>query len=83
LYSFASKTIQIFVDFSSFFCYYFGVELLTVKEVAKELEITVWRVHQLIKGNRLPAEKLGSQYVVKKQDLELVKNRTPGRPKKT
>lgn len=58
------------------------MELLTVKEVAKELGVTVWRVHQLIKDNRLPAEKLGSQYVVKKNDLELVKERTPGRPKK-
>lgn len=58
------------------------MELLTVKEVANELGITVWRVHQLIKADRLPAEKLGSQYVVKKNDLELVRERTPGRPKK-
>ena len=58
------------------------MELLTVKDVAKEIGVTVWRVHQLIKENRLPAEKLGSQYVVKREDLALIKDRKVGRPKK-
>lgn len=57
------------------------MELLTVKEVAEKLKISVWRVHQLIKEDRLPAEKLGFQYVIKESDLELVKDRKVGRPK--
>lgn len=74
--------MQVFVDFLRLFCYAFGVELLTVKDVAKELGVTVWRVHQLIKDQRLPAEKLGSQYVVKREDLALVEVRKAGRPRK-
>lgn len=58
------------------------MDLVTVKEAAEILNVTVGRVHQLINENRLPAEKLGSQYVVKKSDLELVNDRKPGRPKK-
>ncbi len=58
------------------------MDLLTVKDVAKRLQITVWRVHQLIQAGRLPAVKLGSQYVIKAADLRLVAYRKPGRPAK-
>lgn len=58
------------------------MNLLTVKEVSEKLNITVWRVHQLIKEQRLPAQKLGSQYVVKESDLAKVADRKVGRPKK-
>lgn len=74
--------MQILVDFSYKFCYAFDVDLLTVKDVAEKLEISVWRVHQLIREKRLPAEKLGSQYVIKEKDLQLVKDRPIGRPPK-
>ncbi|MEJ7847566.1 MAG: helix-turn-helix domain-containing protein [Pyrinomonadaceae bacterium] len=56
------------------------MDLLTVKDAAEKLQITVWRVHQLIKGGRIPAQKLGSQYVIQKADLKLVADRKPGRP---
>jgi excisionase family DNA binding protein len=57
--------------------------LLTVSDVAARLGVTVWRVHQLIKEKRLPAVKLGSQYVINEKDLELVKERKrTGRPPK-
>ena len=59
-----------------------AMKLLSVRDVADKLGVTVWRVHQLIKDGRLPAEKLGSQYVIKEKDLGLVSNRTPGRPPK-
>ena len=58
------------------------VELVTVKEAAQILGITIGRVHQLIADERLPAEKLGSQFTIKKADLELVRERKVGRPKK-
>ncbi|MDQ4121957.1 MAG: helix-turn-helix domain-containing protein [Acidobacteriota bacterium] len=59
------------------------MELLTVSDVAARLGVTVWRVHQLIKEQRLPAVKLGSQYVINEKDLELVRDRRrTGRPPK-
>lgn len=58
------------------------MELVTVKEAAGLLEVTVGRVHQFIGDNRLPAEKLGSQYVIKRSDLDLVRERKTGRPAK-
>lgn len=58
------------------------VNLLSVKEAAENLGVTIGRVHQLITDKRLPAQKLGSQFVVKKEDLELVRERKTGRPRK-
>ena len=56
-------------------------DLLTVAETAEELKISVRRVHQLIEEKRLPAEKLGSYYVIKRTDLILVEERKrTGRP---
>jgi len=57
-------------------------DLLTVSEAAKELKIGVRRVHVLITEGRLPAEKLGSYYVIKRADLDLVRDRPTGRPPK-
>lgn len=57
-------------------------DLLTVSEAAAELKIGVRRVHVLISEKRLPAEKLGAYYVIKRKDLELVKDRPNGRPSK-
>jgi excisionase family DNA binding protein len=59
------------------------MDLLTVKQVSARLGITVARVHQLISARRLPADKLGSQYVIREADLRLVEIRKPGRPTKT
>lgn len=58
------------------------VKLLTTKEVAEKLGVSVLRVQQLIWGERLPAEKIGRDYVIKEEDLKLVSNRKPGRPPK-
>ena len=58
-------------------------DLLTVSEAANELGLSPRRVHDFINEGRLPAEKFGSYYLIKRADLELVKNRTTGRPKKT
>lgn len=40
------------------------------------------RVQQLIWGGRLPAEKMGRDYFIKEDDLKLVEDRKPGRPRK-
>ncbi len=58
------------------------MDLLTVQDTAKRLGVSVPRVHQLISEKRLPAQKLGSQYVIKESDLQLVEHRPTGRPPK-
>jgi excisionase family DNA binding protein len=57
-------------------------KLLSVSEAAEKLKISRWRINQLINNGRLPAQKVGRAYVVKESDLELVKDRRPGRPPK-
>jgi excisionase family DNA binding protein len=58
------------------------MKLLTTKEAAARLGISVMRVQQLIWDGRLPAEKMGRDYFIKEADLKLVEDRKPGRPKK-
>jgi len=58
------------------------MDLLTVQDAAKRLGVSVPRIHQLISEKRLPAQKIGSQYVIQESDLQLVKNRPTGRPPK-
>ncbi len=57
-------------------------KLLSVKESAEMLGINRQRVQALITERRLPAQKIGNSYVIKKSDLELVKDRPTGRPPK-
>jgi excisionase family DNA binding protein len=57
--------------------------LLTTKETAERLNISVRRVHQLIEVGRLPAEKMGRDYFINDEDLKLVEDRKPGRPRKS
>jgi excisionase family DNA binding protein len=58
------------------------MSLLTTKEVAERLGVSVRRVHALIQDERLPAKKFGRDYMIQEKDLELVKERKPGRPRK-
>ena len=57
--------------------------LLSVSEAADKLEISRWRINQLINEGRLPAQKVGRAYVIKELDLKLVEDRKPGRPPKS
>ncbi len=56
--------------------------LLTTKQAAERLGISVPRIHQLINEGRLPAEKIGRDYVIREEDLKLVEERKVGRPAK-
>ncbi len=58
------------------------MSLITTKEAAKRLGITMKRVQAMIRGERLPAEKMGRDFLIKESDLKLVENRKPGRPPK-
>jgi excisionase family DNA binding protein len=58
------------------------VNLLTTKQVAEQLGVTVKRIQAMIRDGRLPAEKFGRDYLIKESDLKLVEDRKPGRPSK-
>ena len=56
--------------------------LITSKEASEELGVSVRRVVALINAGKLPAKKLGRDWVIRKSDLRLVRDRKPGRPAK-
>lgn len=59
------------------------MKLLTIKEAAEKLGVSARRVNQLIDEKKLIAEKIGSQYVIKEDNLSKVKvYGKPGRPPK-
>ncbi len=55
---------------------------LTTREVAAKLGVGVRWVQALIKSGRLPARKIGRDYVVNEKDLKFVADMKPG-PKPT
>ncbi len=57
------------------------MKLLTTIEAGRKLGITYQRVIALIKAGRLPAKKMGRDWIIKEKDLKLVADRKPGRPK--
>jgi excisionase family DNA binding protein len=56
--------------------------LISSAEAAVRLGVHITRVQVLIREGRLPAQKIGRTYVVDEDDLKLVENRQPGRPRK-
>jgi len=57
------------------------MKLLTTKDAAERLGVSLQRVHVLIKERRLPAQKMGRDYFIAPSDLRLVADRKPGRPR--
>jgi excisionase family DNA binding protein len=58
-------------------------KLLSVAEAATALDVHRTRINQLIDSGVLPATRIGRAYVIRENDLQLVKERpAPGRPKK-
>jgi excisionase family DNA binding protein len=62
-------------------------DLIGTQQAAEILGVSLARVHQLIKGGRLPATKFGERlrgvWMIRRADLEKVKHRPgPGRPSK-
>jgi excisionase family DNA binding protein len=58
------------------------MKLLTAKQAAEILGVHHSRVRVLIREGRLPAQKVGRDWIIMEPDLELVRVRKPGRPKK-
>ncbi|CAN5582080.1 hypothetical protein BH24ACI2_BH24ACI2_02030 [soil metagenome] len=58
------------------------MSLISTKEASKKLGVSILRVQQLIWAKRLPAQRIGRDYVINESDLQLVKERKNGRPKR-
>ena len=58
------------------------MKLISTAEAAEKLGVHITRVQVLIRQGRLPAQKVGPNYVVNEVDLKLVADRKPGRPPK-
>ncbi len=57
-------------------------KLLSTNEVAERLGVTAIRVRAMIRDGKLQSQKIGRDHLIKETDLELVKDRKPGRPAK-
>ena len=57
------------------------MKMLTAKQAAAILGVDSSRVRVLIREGRLPAKKIGRDWIIMEPDLEFVKVRKPGRPK--
>jgi excisionase family DNA binding protein len=55
---------------------------LTTAEAAEKLGKTIRHVQWLITEGRLPAQKVGRDYLINEEDLKLVSNLKRGRPAK-
>ncbi|MBI3425021.1 MAG: helix-turn-helix domain-containing protein [Acidobacteria bacterium] len=58
------------------------MELISTNEAAQSLGVTERRVRAMISDGKLPAQRIGRDYVINRSDLALVSDRKPGRPKK-
>jgi len=58
------------------------MKIITVQDAAARLGITRERVYKLIADGRLPALRFGRDWIIQEKDLERVKDRRPGRPRK-
>jgi excisionase family DNA binding protein len=47
-----------------------------------KLDVSVRRVQAMIQSGRLPAQKIGRDYLIDESDLSVVKDRKSGRPAK-
>ncbi len=50
-----------------------GDEVVPVTRAASELNLSRWRVWQIIKVGDLPAEKVGDRWLIRRQDLDAFK----------
>ena len=58
------------------------MKIITTAEAAKRLGVTPNRVRALIEAKRLKAFKYGREWLINPKDLDAVKDRKVGRPRK-
>jgi len=56
--------------------------MINTTQAAQQLGVTRRRVQALIQSGRLPAVKLGRDWIIQEKHLKLVTVRKPGRPRK-
>ena len=56
--------------------------LIPVSKAAALLGVTPRRVQALITSGKLPAQRIGRDYLIDPSDLPLLERRPPGRPRK-
>jgi len=59
------------------------MKIITTTEAARRLGVTTTRVRALIEAKRLKAFKYGREWLIDPKDLEAVKDRKVGRPRKS
>lgn len=57
-------------------------DYVSVNEAAKIKGVTRQRILQYINDGRLPAQKFADVYMIRRQDLDAVELKPPGRPRK-
>ncbi len=80
-YNYASKSCALTNSFSWVKVRYMS-DLISTKEASAKLNVSIRRVQALIASGKLPAKKIGRDFVILESDLELVKDRQTGRPPK-
>jgi excisionase family DNA binding protein len=60
-----------------------GMKVIDTTEAARRLNVTPSRVRAMIDSGRLKATKIGIVWMIDPKDLEAVKNRKTGRPRKS
>ena len=58
------------------------MKLISTKDAAHKLGVSVRRVQAMIAQGRLRAQKIGRDYLISESDLASVLERKPGRPKR-
>ena len=57
-------------------------DYVSVSEAAEIKGVTRQRILQYINDGRLPAEKFADVYMIRRQDLDAIELKLPGRPRK-
>ena len=58
------------------------MKIIGTAEAAKRLNVTVSRVQKMIAAKRLKATKIGNVWLIDPKDLDALKDRKVGRPRK-
>ena len=64
-------------------CYTWAMKIISTTEAARRLGVTANRVRVLIRAKRLKAIKVGHEWLIDPKDLDAVKERKVGRPRKS
>ena len=59
------------------------MRIISTAEAAKRLGVTADRVRKMIEAKRLKATKFGNVWMIDPKDLDAVKDRKVGRPRKS